>query len=137
MATSEVVYLGELRCESTHLSSGTRILTDAPLDNHGKAETFSPTDLVATALANCMLTIMGIEAQKLKVNMDGTKVAITKHMGTLPRRIVKIDAAIEIPDRGLTEEQKKKLEIAGLNCPVAKSLHPDLHQNITFSYTKI
>lgn len=107
MATSSVVYQGQLRCQSTHLASKTQILTDAPIDNHGKGETFSPTDLVATALGNCMVTIMGIEANRLGVNIDGTEVTITKHMGIGPRRIVKIDAEVNVPDRGLSDEQKR------------------------------
>jgi len=136
MATSTVLYLGELRCESTHLQSKTTILTDAPIDNHGKGESFSPTDLVATALGNCMVTIMGIEANRLEVNIDGTKVEITKHMGIGPRRITKIDANVTVPDRGLSEEQKELLTKAGINCPVAKSLHPDLIQNVQITYLK-
>lgn len=136
MATSTVLYIGELRCESTHLHSKTTILTDAPVDNHGKGETFSPTDLVATALGNCMVTIMGIEANRLAVNIDGTKVEITKQMGIGPRRITKIDANVTVPDRGLSEEQKEMLTKAGINCPVAKSLHPDLIQNVQITYLK-
>ena len=136
MATSTVLYLGELRCESTHLQSKTTILTDAPIDNHGKGESFSPTDLVATALGNCMVTIMGIEANRLEVNIDGTKVEITKHMEIGPRRITKIDANVTVPDRGLSEEQKELLTKAGINCPVAKSLHPDLIQNVQITYLK-
>lgn len=134
MATSEVVYTGELRCKATHLQSESLIITDAPLDNQGKGEAFSPTDLLATSLGVCMLTVMGIEAKKLGVNMDGAKVMITKQMGVLPRRVVKIIAELEIPNRNLTSEQQLKLEDTGINCPVAKSLHPDLVQDIRIKW---
>ncbi len=134
MYTSEVIYQGELRCKSTHLQSETVIFSDAPLDNQGKGECFSPTDLVATALGNCMLTIMGIEARKLRVNIDGTQILIKKHMGTMPRRIVKIDVNMKIPGQKLNENQKASLVDAGINCPVAKSLHPDLVQQISVDY---
>lgn len=134
MATSEVVYQGELRCKSTHLQSQSIIVTDAPTDNMGKGEAFSPTDLLATSLGNCMLTIMGIEANKHKVNIDGAKMTITKHMGTNPRRVIKIEVDLKVPDHGLTERQKAALTEAGLNCPVAKSLHPDLIQDINISF---
>lgn len=134
MYTSEVIYQGELRCKATHLQSETVIFSDAPTDNHGKGECFSPTDLLATALGNCMLTIMGIEARKLKVNIDGTQILIKKHMGTLPRRVVKIDVNMKIPGQDLSENQKIVLIDAGINCPVAKSLHPDLVQEISVNY---
>lgn len=134
MQTSEVIYEGELRCKSVHLKSGTVIDTDAPTDNHGKGERFSPTDLLATSLGNCMLTIMGIEANKHKVNIDGARLLLTKHMGTNPRRVVQIDIELQVPNRQLTERQKEALTEAGLNCPVAKSLHPDLIQNVSIVY---
>ncbi len=134
MYTSEVIYQGELRCKSTHLQSETVIFSDAPTDNQGKGECFSPTDLVATALGNCMLTIMGIEARRLHVNIDGAKVSIKKHMGIMPRRIVKIEAIMVVPDNGLSDSQKESLTQAGINCPVAKSLHPDLVQDIQITY---
>ncbi len=136
MSTSYVLYKGDLRCVSTHLKSNTEILTDAPVDNHGKGETFSPTDLVATALANCMITIMGIEANVLAVNIDGTSAEVTKVMGIGPRRISKISIKMSVPDNNLTEAQKEALVKAGLNCPVAKSLHPDLIQDVVFEFLK-
>jgi len=136
MATSKVLYSGELRCESTHLASNNSILTDAPVDKHGKGACFSPTDLLATSLGNCMITVMGIEANRLQVNIDGAIAEITKHMGIGPRRVIKIDVNLTIPDRNLSEEQKELINKAGLNCPVAKSLHPDLVQNISIQYLK-
>jgi len=134
MPTSEVIYEGELRCNATHIQSGTTIFTDAPLDNHGKGEAFSPTDLLATSLGVCMVTIMGIEANKRKINIDGTKLSVQKTMGTLPRRVTKIEVMIAIPNRNLSERDIQAIEEAGLNCPVAKSLHPDLIQDIKFNY---
>ncbi|MBP7511650.1 MAG: OsmC family protein [Bacteroidia bacterium] len=134
MPTSEVIYEGELRCNATHIQSGTTIFTDAPLDNFGKGETFSPTDLLATSLGLCIITIMGIEANKRKVNIDGTKLTIQKIMGTLPRRVTKIEVEIIVPNRNLSDRDKQMIEEAGLNCPVAKSLHPDLIQEIKFNY---
>jgi putative redox protein len=134
MATSEVYYEGELRCKAIHLQSESAIFTDAPIDNHGKGEAFSPTDLLATSLGNCMLTIMGIEANRLNVSIDGAKARIGKHMAALPRRVAKIDVILEIPKGDLTQEQMTKLIWAGKNCPVAKSLHPDLVQNVNFNF---
>ena len=135
MNTSELVYQGELRTEAIHVFSGTKIFTDAPLDNNGKAESFSPTDLVATSLAACMVTIMGIEANKLKLNLKDTKMEVKKTMAINPRRISKIEIAFNIPERNFTSDEKTLLERAALNCPVAKSIHPEIKQEITFSYS--
>ena len=135
MNTSELVYQGELRTEAIHVFSGTKIFTDAPLDNNGKAESFSPTDLVATSLAACMVTIMGIEANKLKLNLNDTKMTVKKTMTINPRRISKIEITFTIPERNFTSDEKMLLERAALNCPVAKSIHPDIKQEITFSYS--
>ncbi len=137
MVTSEVIYTGNLRCKSTHLASQNFIITDAPVDNHGKGEAFSPTDLLATSLGNCMLTIMGIEANKHHVNIDGASVRIQKHMGTEPRRVIKIEVWAEIPDRSLTARQKEAITHAGINCPVAKSLHPDLIQDVNIQFVEL
>ena len=134
MATSKVVYAGGLRTECTHLKSGNKILTDAPTDNHGKGEAFSPTDLVATALGTCMISIMGIVAMKNKFVFEGGSVDITKIMAEGPRRIAEIIAVINMPKLPFTSEQKKMLENAAIHCPVAKSLHPDLKQTISFVY---
>lgn len=137
MNTSELTYQGELRTTATHVFSGTQIITDAPLDNNGKAESFSPTDLVATALASCMVTIMGIESNKQGWNIDGTQMEVRKLMVNAPRRISEIHIDFLIPDRGLTDSDKLILENKALNCPVAQSIHPDINQVITFNYKTV
>ncbi len=134
MSTANVVYQGDLRVKSTHIASGGFIVTDAPVDNHGKGEAFSPTDLVAAALGNCMLTVMGIKAHHSGWNIDNTLVEITKVMGTEPRRITQIDAFITFPSGNFDDKTKAVLEHTALTCPVSKSLHPDLIQNITFTW---
>lgn len=133
MITSKVTYLGDLRTEATHLQSNTTIYTDAPKDNHGKGEMFSPTDLVATALASCMISIMGIVAMKESITkVDGTVAEVTKVMYAEPRRIGEIHITITFPKNGYSDKEKKIYENAALTCPVAKSLHPDLKQVIEF-----
>ena len=133
MATSVVYYSGDLRTESEHLQSGNKIITDAPIDNKGKGEGFSPTDLVATSLANCMLTIMGIVARRHQVNIDGTRADVEKIMGTEPRRIIEIQIEFYFPDN-YDSKTKTILEKSALSCPVAKSLAESLHQSIGFNY---
>jgi|SRR5699024_529475 len=133
MSTSKVIYLGNLRTENEHLKSGNKYITDAPTDNNGKGEAFSPTDTVATALANCMITVMGIKARDLNVNMDGTTAMVTKTMAANPRRISKIDVALEFPG-GIDEKSRKILENTGRTCPVLQSLHPDIEKNIQFHW---
>lgn len=130
--TSEVIYQGELRTQAVHLSSGNEIITDAPKDNHGKGEAFSPTDLVATALGSCMLSIMGIYARQNEIDIDGTRVAITKVMASNPRRISRIEALVTMPPNTYSDKEKNALEHAALTCPVAKSLHPEIEQDIRF-----
>ncbi|MES2566161.1 MAG: OsmC family protein [Bacteroidota bacterium] len=133
MMTSKVTYLGQLRTEATHLQSNTTIHTDAPKDNHGKGEMFSPTDLVATALASCMISIMGIVAMKEGITpVDGTVAEVTKIMYAEPRRIGEIHIKITFPKKEFTDKEKKIYENAAYTCPVAKSLHPDLKQVIEF-----
>ena len=133
MTTAIVYYSGDLRTESTHLQSGETYITDAPIDNEGKAEAFSPTDLIATGLANCMLTIMGIVARRESLKIEGTKAEITKIMNKNPRCIREIRIDFKFPtDYG--DNHKKLLEDAALNCPVAKSLSSDLIQTINFYY---
>lgn len=133
MITSKVTYLGELRTEATHLQSNTIIHTDAPKDNHGKGEMFSPTDLVATALASCMISIMGIVAMKDGITpVDGTAAEVTKIMYAEPRRIGEIHIRVTFPKNNYTDKEKKMYEHAAYTCPVAKSLHPDLKQVIEF-----
>lgn len=133
MITSKVVYLGELRTEAIHLQSGNKITTDAPKDNHGKGEAFSPTDLVATAFASCMISIMGIVALKEGITtVEGTEAEVTKVMYAEPRRIGEIHIKITFPKKNFTDKEKKIYEHAAHTCPVAKSLHPDLKQVIEF-----
>jgi putative redox protein len=133
--TSEVTYLGELRTEAVHLQSGNKIVTDAPKDNHGKGEAFSPTDLAATSLASCMLSVMGILALKESITKsDGAVAKVTKVMYAEPRRIGEIHISITMPANNFTEKEKKMYEHAAHTCPVAKSLHPDVKQVIEFVY---
>ncbi len=133
MPTSSVIYLGDLRCQSVHTASHTEILTDAPVDNQGKGEAFSPTDLVATALANCMLTIMGISAARHSLDMKGATATVDKIMSSdAPRRIVKIAVQVSMPANNFSDKDKTLLENAARACPVSKSLHPDLEQDIQF-----
>lgn len=131
MVTIDLQYQGDLRCEAVH-PSGTRLNTDAPKDNFGKGESFSPTDLVATALGACMLTLMGIAARSLNVDLKGTRMTVQKEMVAVPfRRIGKLAVKIVVPAK-LTDEQKQKLEQAALTCPVHKSLHPDVQKPVEF-----
>ncbi|WP_295122247.1 OsmC family protein [uncultured Chitinophaga sp.] len=135
MQTAEIVYNGELRTTSTHVRSGSVVETDAPVDNNGKGERFSPTDLVSSALGSCMLTIMGITSRTQGWNIEGTKVSILKIMGTEPRRITGINVEFTFPDgHGLGEKQRTILERAALTCPVAKSIHPDIVQDVKFNW---
>ncbi|MBL7896062.1 MAG: OsmC family protein [Bacteroidia bacterium] len=133
MITSTVKYPGELRTEATHVKSGTTIITDAPTDNHGKGEAFSPTDLVATALASCMISIMGIVSMKEGITKaDGATAEVTKVMYADPRRIGEIHVTVTMPKLNYSEKEKKMYEHAAFTCPVAKSLHPDIKQEIKF-----
>lgn len=133
MVAIQIVYQGELRCEATHGPSGTVIQTDAPKDNMGKGESFSPTDLVATALGACMLTIMGITARKLSLDIEGATVRVEKEMVTSPvRKIGTLKVRIHVPI-ALTDEQKEKLHQSALTCPVHKSLHPDVKIPLEFT----
>lgn len=129
--TSEVIYKGGLRTESKHLRSGTVIITDAPVDNHGKGESFSPTDLVATSLASCILTIVGIMAERKNIDIEGAKAEIEKVMASEPRRISAIRVKIQMPDKEYTDQEKKLIEKTAAQCPVGNSLHPDLDQDVT------
>ena len=133
MSTSKITYKNNLRTEAQHIASGQKIITDAPLDNNGKGEAFSPTDLVATALASCMITIMAIAAEKNGINISETSASVKKIMGTNPRTIS--DVVIDIKmSKDLALKDRKRLEKAALACPVHKSLHPDMNKEITFSY---
>lgn len=132
--TSKVVYTGNLRTEATHLRSGNTIITDAPVDNHGKGEAFSPTDLAATSLADCLLTVMGIYAAGRNIDLTGSTAEVTKIMAENPRRIAEIVVNVFINNANIPDKERKQLEHIGYNCPVSKSLHPDLKQTISFSY---
>lgn len=135
METSLVKYLGELRTEAVHLASNTTIITDAPTDNHGKGEAFSPTDLMATSLANCMLTIMGIKSKSEGMTpIDGTTALVTKVMYAEPRRVGEIHVKLTFPKNNFSDKEKKIYENIAHTCPVAKSLHPDLKQVLTFEW---
>lgn len=131
--TVETVYIGDLRTEATHVLSGNTITTDAPLDNQGRGEFFSPTDMVAAALGSCMLTIMGIAAKTHGFDIDGTKLKIEKVMATGPRRIAEIIIEVTFP-HDYEPKVKRILELAAKECPVAGSLHPDLKQTISFKF---
>lgn len=135
MKTSVVEYTGNLRTQATHLRSGNTIMTDAPVDNQGLGEAFSPTDMVATALASCMMTIMGIAAQRHHFNIDGTRAEVEKVMMTTPRRIGAIHLNITLPHNEYTSKQRRLIESAANSCPVAQSLHQEIQQVITFNYT--
>ena len=127
-------YEGDLHCVSFHGPSGCELPTDAPADNQGRGESYSPTDLVATALGTCMLTVMGIVAERHGIDLTGSTVVVEKHMVTEPvRRIGKLPTIITVKPR-LTAEQKKLLETAAHTCPVHKSLHPDIEKPVTFVY---
>lgn len=131
--TASIIYKGNLRCEAVHIQSDSRIETDAPTDNRGKGERFSPTDMLCVSLATCVLTTMGIKASDLQVDIDNAKAEVTKHMAAEPRRVAKIDVAITLPGNG-SDKNKLILERTGNNCPVAKSLHPDIELNITYEW---
>ena len=128
--TAEIIYNGHLRTSAKHIRSGNTIINDAPVDNHGKGEAFSPTDMVATALGTCILTIMGISAQKNDIDIEGAKAEVTKTMASDPRRIAKIEAIIKMPKRDYSNHEKQLIEEALNNCPVCRSLHPDMVQDI-------
>ncbi len=134
MATIETVYLGGLRTEATHVQSGTKIITDAPVDNQGKGEAFSPTDLLSAALASCMLTIMGIKAQASNIDIDNTQCSITKIMAADPRRVSEIVISFKFP-KEYTEKEQILLERAALTCPVYYSLHEGLKKTVNFGWS--
>ncbi|MBC8053846.1 MAG: OsmC family protein [Sphingobacteriaceae bacterium] len=134
MATSTVTYLGDLRTEAIHLQSGEKIITDPPVDNKGKGEAFSPTDLLATSLGSCMLTIMGIAASERNIDIAGTTCSITKIMAAAPRRVSEIHAEVILPS-SLSEKERAILEHAAKTCPVFYSLHPDIEKIMTFKYS--
>jgi putative redox protein len=131
--TSKITYLGDLRTTSVHLQSGTEILSDAPTDNHGRGEAFSPTDLLANALGSCMVSIMAIKSKDLSLDLIGSTVEITKIMQSEPRKIAKITVVFNM---SVASDQKSKiiLERAAMTCPVFLSLHPDIEKDVTFNW---
>ena len=134
MSTATARYAGHLRTEATHVASSNVIQTDAPVDNHGRGEAFSPTDLVSTALGSCMMTVMGIVAERHQWDLVGSTFAVQKHMSTeAPRRIAQIDVTFTLP-AALAPTERALLERAAHTCPVGLSLHPDVRQNIVFEY---
>lgn len=133
MATSKVTYLGDLRTSSIHLQSGSELISDAPLDNNGKGEAFSPTDTVANGLASCMFTMMGIKARDLEVDFSGSTAEVTKIMAAEPRRISEIHVAFTM-NFIADEKTKTILEKTANACPVLYSLHPDIKKVITFDW---
>ncbi len=133
MVEIQIAYKGKLRCEATHEQSGVKLITDAPKDNHGEGASFSPTDLVATALGSCMLTIMGMVAQRDGIDLSNATVQVVKEMTPPPRRIASLTVVFDIPTV-LTVEQQEKLRVAAMTCPVHRSLHPDVQIPVTFNF---
>lgn len=134
MITSKVHYQGELRATCTHVRSNQSIITDAPVDNHGKGEAFSPTDLLATSLATCALTTVAIHGKAKNINIDGATAEIVKHMASDPRRVSQIDVVLQMPHKNFSDEEKAWIKKIVETCPVAKSLHPDLVQAIEIKW---
>ncbi len=135
MTKIKTVYTGSLRTEAEHIQSGNKLITDAPLDNNGKGEYFSPTDLLATSLGSCMLTIMGMSAANHGFNIDGTTIETEKIMGTDPRRVVELVVDFNFPaGSNFTDKEKRLIESSAKTCPVANSLHPDIKKTINFNY---
>lgn len=133
MPTSKITYVGDLRTTCIHLQSGTEIITDAPTDNHGKGEAFSPTDLVATALGSCMVSIMAIKTKDLDLDLKDSTLSVTKIMQAEPRRIAKIIVALNM-SIATSDKNKTILERAAMTCPVLLSLHPDIEKEVTFNW---
>ncbi len=134
MITVKTSYMGNLRTENEHLQSGAKIITDAPVDNRGKGESFSPTDLVATALGNCIMTIMGITAADNNIDITGTRLEVTKIMTSNPRRIGEVVVEFFFPQKGYSDSDKKLIESVAGTSPVPLSLHPDVKQTIIFNW---
>jgi len=132
--TSTIEYLGELRTEAIHVRSSNKIITDAPTDNHGKGEAFSPTDLLATSLVSCMITVMGIVAEKREITLGKVQGSVEKIMSSGPRRVSELNVQLTFSEYDLSEAERKILEDTALNCPVAKSTHPDITVNLKFTY---
>ncbi|PCE64219.1 OsmC family protein [Sediminicola luteus] len=131
--TAKVTYTGNLRTHCVHLKSGDSFITDAPTDNNGLGAAFSPTDTIATGLASCILTIMGVKARDMELDLTGSEVEVTKHMASNPRRISKIELLLRLPAIA-TEKERKVLEHTAHTCPVHHSLHPDIEKHIEFRW---
>jgi putative redox protein len=134
MPTIETKYLGEIRTQATHVHSGNTLITDAPVDNKGRGEAFSPTDLLATSLGSCAMTIIGIAAQTHGFNVDGTEIRITKIMAENPRRVGEVVLEFDFPKNNYSEKEKAIIENAARTCPVAKSLNQELKQTFIFNF---
>lgn len=135
MATIKNEYLGELRTRATHLKSGNSLITDAPIDNQGKGEAFSPSDLLATALGSCMLTIMGIAAREHHIDLEKVELETTKGMAENPRRVSRLDIVFKFPEgQQYTDKEKVILEKSARTCPVFYSLHPEIEMNLQFNW---
>jgi putative redox protein len=130
--TASIVYEGKLRCSATHVQSGTIVETDAPTDNKGKGERFSPTDTICMGFATCIVTTMAIKAVDMDIELQGTHIEVTKHMASDPRRIAAIDVTLRFPALKLEEKDRVILQRTGDTCPVARSLHPDVKQNVQY-----
>jgi uncharacterized OsmC-like protein len=134
MVSIQIQYEGDLRCRAVHGPSGKELFTDAPVDNHGRGESFSPTDLVATALATCMATVIGIKAQQKNLPVEGMTVSVEKHMSEdMPRRIVRLPIKIAVP-LAPDHPERRLLEAVALSCPVLQSLHPDIEKAVTWTW---
>ncbi len=133
--TASIIYQGHLRCTATHLQSGTVIETDAPTDNHGKGERFSPTDMLCVSLSTCIVTTMALKAREMEIELEGTVIQVTKHMLSDPRRIGKIEILLNFSSNlKLEDKEKTILERTGNNCPVAKSIHPELEVKVEYNW---
>jgi len=134
MPTIKTIYQGDLRTHITHVASGQNVVTDAPIDNQGKGEAISPTDMLSASLGSCMLSIIGIAARTHGFNIDGVEVFITKHMASNPRKVSKIEVSFNNFPQKYSELEKNIIEKAARTCPVALSLHPELKQEVSFNY---
>jgi uncharacterized OsmC-like protein len=134
MPTIKTIVNKDFRTEATHLKSGTKIFTDAPVDNHGKGESFSPTDLLCASLGSCMATIMDIAGKEHGFTIEGTEIIITKIMSENPRKVAEIIVELNFPPFNYSEKMKKIIDYASKNCPVALSLHPDVKQTVILNY---
>ena len=132
--TTTTIYKGNLRTEITHVMSGVKLITDAPVDNQGEGKSFSPSDLLATSLSSCMFTIMGIAARTHGFSIDGATGKTTKIMNTSPRRVAEIVIEITFPHNDYSEKERKILNACVRECPVSQSLHPDVKQTVSFVF---